>query len=123
MFVVAGMTPHIVLLGAVLLAVGFGYGTWDVSMNAAAHDVEVATDRPLMPRFHGAFSVGGLCGAGLGAARRGPRTSRRRPPRHRRHGSRRHGGRCSQSPPPRRRQSPADDDHAFRPTHPRHPGG
>ena len=31
-------------------------------MNAAAHDVEVATGRPLMPRFHGAFSVGGLCG-------------------------------------------------------------
>ena len=36
-------------------------------MNAAAHDIEVAVDRPLMPRFHGAFSVGGLCGAGLGA--------------------------------------------------------
>ena len=67
MFVVAGVTPHIVLLGAVLFAVGFGYGTWDVSMNAAAHDVEVAVERPLMPRFHGAFSVGGLCGAGLGA--------------------------------------------------------
>ena len=55
------------MLGALLLAVGFGYGTWDVSMNAAAHDVEVVTGRPLMPRFHGAFSVGGLCGAGLGA--------------------------------------------------------
>ena len=67
MFVVAGVTPHIVLLGAVLFAVGFSYGTWDVSMNAAAHDVEVAVERPLMPRFHGAFSVGGLCGAGLGA--------------------------------------------------------
>jgi fucose permease len=67
MFVVATLTPHIILLGAVLLLVGFGYGTWDVSMNAAAHDVEVAVDRPLMPRFHGAFSVGGLCGAGLGA--------------------------------------------------------
>ncbi|HET9547904.1 MAG TPA: MFS transporter [Desertimonas sp.] len=67
MFVIAGMTPRIVPLGAVLVAVGFGYGTWDVSMNAAAHDVEVRTERPLMPRFHGAFSVGGLCGAGLGA--------------------------------------------------------
>ena len=52
---------------AALLGVGFAYGTWDVSMNAAAHDVEVAVDRPLMPRFHGALSVGGLCGAGLGA--------------------------------------------------------
>ena len=67
MFVVATLTPHIILLGAALLLVGFGYGTWDVSMNAAAHDIEVAVDRPLMPRFHGAFSVGGLCGAGLGA--------------------------------------------------------
>ena len=67
MFVVAGITPHIVLLAAVLLLVGFGYGTWDVSMNAAAHDIEVAVDRPLMPRFHGAFSLGGLSGAGLGA--------------------------------------------------------
>ncbi len=67
MFVAAGIAPHIVLLAAVLLLVGFGYGTWDVSMNAAAHDIEVAVDRPLMPRFHGAFSLGGLSGAGLGA--------------------------------------------------------
>ncbi len=67
MFVVASLAPHIVVLGAVLLLVGFAYGTWDVSMNAAAHDIEVAVNRPLMPRFHGAFSVGGLIGAGLGA--------------------------------------------------------
>jgi fucose permease len=67
MFVVASLAPHIVLLGGALLLVGFCYGTWDVSMNAAAHDVEVAVNRPLMPRFHGAFSVGGLSGAGLGA--------------------------------------------------------
>jgi fucose permease len=67
MFVVATQATHIVMLGGLLLAVGLGYGTWDVAMNAAAHDAEVATGRPLMPRFHGAFSVGGLCGAGLGA--------------------------------------------------------
>ena len=67
MFVIASQADHIVVLGAMLLALGFAYGTWDVSMNAAAHDVEIATGRPLMPRFHGAFSVGGLCGAGLGA--------------------------------------------------------
>jgi MFS family permease len=67
MLVVAVVTPHIILLAAALLGVGLAYGTWDVSMNAAAHDVEVAVDRPLMPRFHGAWSVGGLCGAGLGA--------------------------------------------------------
>jgi fucose permease len=67
MFAVATQAANIVVLGALLLAVGLSYGTWDVSMNAAAHDVEVVTGRPLMPRFHGAFSVGGLCGAGLGA--------------------------------------------------------
>jgi MFS family permease len=67
MFAVASLSPNIVVLGAALLIVGLCYGVWDVSMNTAAHDVEVAVDRPLMPRFHGAFSVGGLCGAGLGA--------------------------------------------------------
>jgi MFS family permease len=67
MLVVASLAPHIVLLAGALLLAGFAYGTWDVSMNAAAHDVEVAVGLPLMPRFHGAFSVGGLCGAGLGA--------------------------------------------------------
>jgi len=67
MFLVATLAPHIVLLAGALLFAGFSYGTWDVSMNAAAHDVEVAVGLPLMPRFHGAFSVGGLCGAGLGA--------------------------------------------------------
>jgi MFS family permease len=67
MFQLAVLAPHIVLLAAALLGAGFAYGTWDVSMNAAAHDIDVAGQRPLMPRFHGAFSVGGLCGAGLGA--------------------------------------------------------
>jgi fucose permease len=67
MFVVATQAGNVATLAALLLAVGLGYGTWDVSMNAAAHDIEVVTGRPLMPRFHGAFSVGGLCGAGLGA--------------------------------------------------------
>ena len=101
MFVVAGITPHIVLLAAVLLLVGFGYGTWDVSMNAAAHDIEVAVDRPLMPRFHGAFSVGGLSGAGLGAARRGARPRRRSPPRRGRGSCRHHGHRRLQVLPRR----------------------
>jgi fucose permease len=67
MLLVATLAPHIVLLAGALLLAGFFYGTWDVSMNAAAHDVEVGVGLPLMPRFHGAFSVGGLCGAGFGA--------------------------------------------------------
>jgi fucose permease len=36
-------------------------------MNAAAHAHEVEVERPLMPRFHAAFSGGALAGAGLGA--------------------------------------------------------
>jgi fucose permease len=71
MFFVATLVPQIVALAAVLLLLGVGYGTWDVAMNAAAHGVEIALARPLMPRFHGAFSVGGLCGAGLGAVAAG----------------------------------------------------
>lgn len=66
-FFVATTVADIAALPAVLLAVGLTYGTWDVAMNAAAHDIERTTGRPLMPRFHGVFSVGGLIGAGLGA--------------------------------------------------------
>jgi fucose permease len=40
-------------------------------MNSSAHEVEVRTGRPLMPRFHGAFSVGGLSGGALGAVAAG----------------------------------------------------
>jgi fucose permease len=71
MFVVATLVPQIVGLALVLLILGVGYGTWDVAMNSAAHGVEIDLARPLMPRFHGAFSVGGLCGAGLGAVAAG----------------------------------------------------
>ena len=65
--VIAVLAPSLPLLWAALLVVGATYGTWDVAMNAAAHELELQTGRPLMPRFHGAFSVGGLAGAGLGA--------------------------------------------------------
>ena len=52
----------IALLAIVLLGAGLGYGTWDVAMNAAAHEIDVSGERPLMPRFHGAFSAAGLVG-------------------------------------------------------------
>lgn len=64
---VAAAVPSIVLVGVTLVVVGALFGTWDVSMNAAAHEVERELDRPLMPRFHAAFSAGGLVGAALGA--------------------------------------------------------
>jgi MFS family permease len=64
---VAVAVPSIALVGVTLVAVGALYGTWDVSMNAAAHEVERQLHRPLMPRFHAVFSAGGLVGAALGA--------------------------------------------------------
>ena len=70
-FELAVLAPSIATLGAVLLALGTVFGTWDVAMNSAAHEVEVRTGRPLMPRFHGAFSVGGLSGGALGAVAAG----------------------------------------------------
>lgn len=59
--------PTIWALAIALGVAGGMFGLWDVIMNASAHAVEQTTGRPLMPAFHGAFSVGGLVGAGLGA--------------------------------------------------------
>jgi MFS family permease len=66
-YLVAATVPSIALVGVTLVAVGALFGTWDVSMNAAAHEVERQLNRPLMPRFHAVFSAGGLAGAALGA--------------------------------------------------------
>jgi MFS family permease len=54
------------LTGAGLLAVGLGSGVWDVAMNVEAATVEHALRRAIMPRFHAAFSLGTVIGAGLG---------------------------------------------------------
>jgi MFS family permease len=61
----AGDVPQ---LAAALLLVGATAGTLDVSMNVEAIAVERAYRRPLMPSFHGWFSVGGLAGALAGGA-------------------------------------------------------
>ncbi len=66
-FLLAVLAPSIPVLAATLLVGGATFGIWDVAMNASAHEVELQTGLPLMPKFHGAFSVGGLSGAGLGA--------------------------------------------------------
>ncbi|MFE1289372.1 MFS transporter [Streptomyces sp. NPDC058751] len=54
------------LLGLFLLVFGVGYGGMNVAMNSAAVDLVAALRRPLMPGFHGAYSLGGMLGAGLG---------------------------------------------------------
>ncbi|XHM96152.1 MFS transporter [Peterkaempfera sp. SMS 1(5)a] len=53
-------------LSAALLFFGAGYGALNVAMNSAAVDVVTALRRPVMPTFHAAYSLGGLCGAGIG---------------------------------------------------------
>jgi MFS family permease len=75
-----------VLLGAALVAVGFGYlvgvvplvvglfvygfasATWDVAMNVQGAAVERLSGRAIMPRFHAGYSIGTVAGALVGAA-------------------------------------------------------
>ena len=51
----------------VLLGWGAGIGTLDVAMNTEAAAVQDQLGRRVMSGFHGAYSVGGLAGSGLGA--------------------------------------------------------
>lgn len=55
-------------LAGALFAWGAFQGALDVSMNTQAVAVEKVQTRPLMSRFHGAWSIGALTGAALGAA-------------------------------------------------------
>lgn len=49
-----------------LVAYGAGVSVWDVAMNLEGAEVERRLARNIMPRFHGAWSVGSIGGAGLG---------------------------------------------------------
>lgn len=53
-------------LGLALLVFGAAYGCLNVAMNSIAVELVAALRRPVMPRFHAAWSFGGLAGAGLG---------------------------------------------------------
>ncbi|MEV0637976.1 MFS transporter [Streptomyces sp. NPDC050619] len=61
------LTHSALALGAVLLLFGAAYGGINVAFNSAAVDLVRALQRPIMPSFHAAFSLGGMIGAGLGA--------------------------------------------------------
>lgn len=50
-----------------LVVAGLGVGVWDVAMNLEGATVERLQGRPLMPRFHAAFSAGTVVGALVGA--------------------------------------------------------
>ncbi|QPP09999.1 MFS transporter [Streptomyces bathyalis] len=60
------LTHSALSLGLVLLVFGAAYGGLNVAMNAAAVDLIAALERPVMPGFHAAFSLGGMAGAGVG---------------------------------------------------------
>lgn len=51
-----------------LFAIGCGAGSCEVAMNLEAAAVERRLERTIMPRFHAAWSLGTVAGAGLGAA-------------------------------------------------------
>jgi predicted MFS family arabinose efflux permease len=59
-----GIVPSLVL---VMLEMGAALGTMQVAMNVLAVDVQARVPRPIMSSLHGAWSAGGLVGAGLGS--------------------------------------------------------
>lgn len=67
-FLLSGLAPGAWTLAAVGLVIGASNGLMDVTMNAHASSVERSWGSPIMSSFHAAFSVGGLVGAGYGAA-------------------------------------------------------
>ena len=63
----AALSPSIWLLGAMLLLFGAGFGLVDLVMNAQAVQVEREAGHPIMSSLHGMWSLGALCGSGLGS--------------------------------------------------------
>jgi predicted MFS family arabinose efflux permease len=62
------LAQDVVALGLALALIGATFGMLDVAMNVEAIAVERAYRRPIMPSFHGWFSMGGLAGALAGGA-------------------------------------------------------
>ena len=63
----AGVLESVPATALGLFLVGLGTGTWDVAMNVEGAEVERLIGRSIMPRFHAAFSLGTVAGAGIGA--------------------------------------------------------
>jgi MFS family permease len=64
--VLPALARSVTALGLTLLVFGACYGCLNVAMNSIAVDLVAALRRPVMPRFHAAWSFGGLAGAALG---------------------------------------------------------
>ncbi len=63
----AGLAGSLVGVAAGLFVLGYGSGTCDVAMNVEGAAVEKRLGRTIMPRFHAAWSLGSVAGAGIGA--------------------------------------------------------
>jgi MFS family permease len=61
-----GLATSVSALATFLFIFGVGFGGLNVSMNSAAVDIVGELGRPIMPRFHAAYSFGGLVGALIG---------------------------------------------------------
>jgi len=61
-------STHLAALLALMLAFGVCASLFDVSINAEASEVERRGGGHVMSGFHAMFSLGGMCGAGLGSA-------------------------------------------------------
>lgn len=62
-----GAMASIVVVAMGIFALGYGSGTCDVAMNVEGAAVERRLGRTIMPRFHAAWSLGTVAGAGIGA--------------------------------------------------------
>ncbi|MEJ3747963.1 MFS transporter [Actinomycetes bacterium KLBMP 9797] len=63
----AGVWAAPVPAAIALFVFGYGLGIWDVSLNVEGAAVERRLGRTIMPRFHAAWSLGTVVGAGIGA--------------------------------------------------------
>jgi MFS family permease len=62
------LAPSAALAAVALFVFGALNATLDVAMNAQGAELEMRMQRPIMSSLHGAFSLGGLAGAGSAAA-------------------------------------------------------
>jgi fucose permease len=62
-----GALSNVAMVALGLFALGAGSGIWDVAMNVEGADVERSLGWTIMPRFHAAWSLGSVAGAGAGA--------------------------------------------------------
>ncbi|QBR91718.1 MFS transporter [Nocardioides euryhalodurans] len=62
----ASVAGSVGLTAVGLFVYGAGTGVWDVAMNVEGAAVEQRLGRAIMPRFHAAFSLGTVTGAGVG---------------------------------------------------------